>query len=51
MQLSSTHLRSQYTEKVANAQFWPQGIYFRGWRDSRLRQNEEQERQAGDTAI
>ena len=36
--------------KVADAQFWPQGIYFRRWRDSRQIQNEDQESQAGDAA-
>ncbi len=37
-------------EKVGDAQFWPQGIYFSRWRDNHQKHNEEHERLAGDAA-
>ncbi len=37
-------------EKVGDAQFWSQGIYFRRWRDNHQKHNEEHERLAGDAA-
>ncbi len=49
MQLSLIHLGD--AEKVVDAQFWPQSIYFRRWRDSRQKHNVEHERLAGDAAI